>query len=1097
MVETEIKKIKKRDGRVVDFDQNKITQAVLGAGRETGEFNLEIAKKISDEVINTLNKVLKGKEKIPEVEQIQDIVEMTLMKEGYSKTAKAYILYRKEHQKVREEKKRILNGKMTGLPLSLNAVKILAERYLMRDRKTKNVTESPEEMLARVAKTLAQVEQAYNKSEQEIKQWKKKFYKVMVNFEFLPAGRTLANAGAPTPLVSNCIVLHIEDSMDGIFTTLHDAALLQQAGSGIGFPFHELREAGALAKRTQGEASGPISFLRVYDKAFGTIKQQGRHGANMAVMRVDHPDILDFIHAKDREGELSNFNISVALTDEFMREVEQSSTEPWKCKFGDEEMLPRKIVRDKHGAISKIQEIRITASELMAEIANGAWTNGEPGIIFIDEVNRTNPLPGLGKIKACNPCVTGDTWVMTFDGPRQVREILNQPFFPVINGQKWKSSTGFFETGTKSVYRLKTKEGFEVKLTSDHPVRRKRKKLEWVEVKNLQPGDKILLNNHSDFSWEGKYTQDQGYLMGLLLGDGTINRAKSGGKMVLSSWEDNPGPRAVRSLVYNYTDNQLEHRADFKGWTAVKGRDEYRLSLVSIDKIAEKLGVIKEKKITKEMERASSAFYKGLLRGLFDADGSVQGNQTKGVSIRLSQSNLKMLRKVQRLLLRLGIFSKIYRERKKKGYQELPDGKGGTKSYSVKAQHELVIANENLAWFYKRIGFGDSEKMADLQNALNSYQRRLNREHFLVEIEDISFEKEEKVYDVQIPGINAFDANGFYVHNCGEQFLHDADVCNLGSINLDKFVKNKKIDWDRLKKVTQIATRMLDNVIDMTEFPVERVNQVFKKNRRIGLGVMGFADLLFQLEIPYDSEQGFKTAEKIMKFINDTAHSTSQKLAEEKSVFPNYKLSVWKEKGIKMRNAALTCLAPTGSISMIPEVSSGVEPYFALAYTKQHILEDEEFYYINHYLEEKLRDRGLYSSELIKKIYQRGSIQGLEEIPKEIRKVFVGAMDIAPEDHIRMEAAFQKHLDNSISKTINMPNQATRFDVEEAINLAWKSKCKAFTVYRAGSREEEVLRVGEEEKEEPSLEVCPECDTPLVINEGCKKCPQCGWGLCS
>ena len=709
MVKNKITKIRKRDGRIVDFEQDKITQAIYKAMLVTNQGNKKEAGKLSDKVVDFLIQRFK-KERVPQVEEIQDIVEMTLMRKDYLESAKAYIIYRKEHQKIREEKNKVLNGRVSQLPLSLNSLKILAGRYLKKDIRTKEIIETPEEMFERVSRAVAEVEKRYGKSAQEIKEWQGKFYQLMLNLEFLPAGRTLANAGTAMSVISNCVVLHIEDSLDDIFKTLRDATLLQQSGSGVGFPFHLLRPAGSLTKRTQGVSSGPVSFLYVYDKAFGVIKQQGRHGANMAVMRVDHPDILDFIHAKDREGELTNFNISISLTDKFMEKVVSRSEEPWICQFNGKKTLPRRIIRDKYGHISQIQEIKITPGEIMAEIANNAWINGEPGIIFIDQVNKTNPLPGLGRLEASNPC--------------------------------------------------------------------------------------------------------------------------------------------------------------------------------------------------------------------------------------------------------------------------------------------------------------------------------------------------------------------------GEQFLHDGDVCNLGSINLDKFVENKKIKWTRLKEVSELATRMLDNVIDLTEFSIERTNQTFRKNRRIGIGIMGFADFLFQLEIPYNSKQGFQTAEKVMKFINETAHTASQKLAREKGVFPNYELSIWKKKGIKMRNAALTCIAPTGTISMIPEVSSGVEPYFALAYAKQQIMGDEEFYYVNHYLEKKLREKRLYSPKIVDRIYKEGTIQNIGEIPKSIRQVFVGSMDIVPEDHIRMEVAFQKHIDNSISKTINLPNQTTRFDVEKVIQSAWRSKCKAFTVYRSGSREKEVLTT----KGKSSSETCESCE---------------------
>jgi len=313
MVKNKITKIRKRDGRIVDFEQDKITQAIYKAMLVTNQGNKKEAGKLSDKVVDFLIQRFK-KERVPQVEEIQDIVEMTLMRKDYLESAKAYIIYRKEHQKIREEKNKVLNGRVSQLPLSLNSLKILAGRYLKKDIRTKEIIETPEEMFERVSRAVAEVEKRYGKSAQEIKEWQGKFYQLMLNLEFLPAGRTLANAGTAMSVISNCVVLHIEDSLDDIFKTLRDATLLQQSGSGVGFPFHLLRPAGSLTKRTQGVSSGPVSFLYVYDKAFGVIKQQGRHGANMAVMRVDHPDILDFIHAKDREGELTNFNISISLT---------------------------------------------------------------------------------------------------------------------------------------------------------------------------------------------------------------------------------------------------------------------------------------------------------------------------------------------------------------------------------------------------------------------------------------------------------------------------------------------------------------------------------------------------------------------------------------------------------------------------------------------------------------------------------------------------------------------------------------------------------------------------------------------------------------
>src|SRR3989338_3089135 len=298
-----------------------------------------------------------------------------------------------------------------NVSFSENALKMMKKRFLFV--RNDGSQETPAEMIHRVARSLAEVELDYGASDDSVHQTERDFFEVMARKEFTPAGRTITNAGAPTALVANCIVLPINDNMESIFGTLKDAALLQQAGSGLGFAFSHLRPAGMPTKRSRGVSSGPISFLEVYNQAFGVIKQQGRHGANMAVMRVDHPDILDFMNCKKVEGRIRNFNISVGITDEFMDAVINKPNELWLATFNGVKMKPRKVLRAKNGSVNGYEELDITAKQLFDELIEGAWTNGEPGVVFLDTVNKTNPLPKLGKIDACNPC--GEQFLHHYD----------------------------------------------------------------------------------------------------------------------------------------------------------------------------------------------------------------------------------------------------------------------------------------------------------------------------------------------------------------------------------------------------------------------------------------------------------------------------------------------------------------------------------------------------------------------------------------------------------------------------------------------------------------------------------------------------------
>lgn len=592
-------------------------------------------------------------------------------------------------------------GSPQKLKLSENAITVLERRYLLKDDNGK-VIEKPIDMFRRVAAAISEAEKKYKLPKEEIINWEKKFLETMLNLEFLPNSPTFTGAGTELGQLSACFVLPIEDSMEGIFDAIKYTALIHKSGGGTGFSFSRLRPKGDPVRSTQGLASGPLSFMTVFNQATETIKQGGtRRGANMGILRVDHPDILAFIGAKKEHDKLNNFNLSVAITDKFMKALEDDG------EYNLVDPLTKK----------KTKSLR--AREVWQKIIANAWRNGDPGVIFIDVINKYNPTPHIGEIESTNPC--------------------------------------------------------------------------------------------------------------------------------------------------------------------------------------------------------------------------------------------------------------------------------------------------------------------------------------------------------------------------GEQPLLPYESCNLGSINLAKFYQDGHIDFERLKEVTRIAVRFLDNVIDVNKYPLEQIRQMTRANRKIGLGVMGWADLLIQLGVPYDSQEALDLAEKVMKVISEEADKTSIDLAKEKGVFPNFEGSIYdtpESEGI--RNATRTTIAPTGTLSIVADCSSGIEPIYAVCYTrKSHIGKEGddwvELVNVNPYFEKIAKEKGFYSKELMKKIAAKGSVQEFTEIPESVKKIFVTAHDITPEWHIKMQAAFQKHVNNAVSKTINFPNSATKQDVAKAYILSYKLGCKGITIYRDGSREVQVLTTGKEKKGEktPAVSLTP------------------------
>ncbi|MFP3908457.1 MAG: adenosylcobalamin-dependent ribonucleoside-diphosphate reductase [Halobacteriota archaeon] len=581
--------------------------------------------------------------------------------------------------------------------LTPNAHKVLERRYLIKDERGR-IVETPDQMFRRVARAIANIDREYGRT--VVKETEDVFYNMMTNFEFLPNSPTLMNAGTEIQQLSACFVLQIKDSMQSIFDGVKNMAIIQKTGGGTGMDFSELRPKGDVVKSTGGVASGPVSFMRVFDTATEVTKQGGRRrGANMGILRYDHPDIREFITTKLEKGILENFNLSVSVEDEFMETV-KGSEDYW-------------LINPRNGE----RVYRVNARKIFDLIVDSAWKDGDPGLVFIDEINRRHPLPE--KITATNPC--------------------------------------------------------------------------------------------------------------------------------------------------------------------------------------------------------------------------------------------------------------------------------------------------------------------------------------------------------------------------GEVPLLPFESCNLGSINLAKMLRKSddgwEIDYPKLEKTVRNSVHFLDNVIDANHYPFPEIEEMTRKNRKIGLGVMGWAELLLRLGIKYDSQEAINLGEEVMSFISRTARDMSVELGKERGSFPGFESSTWFEDYGHMRNATVTTIAPTGSISIIAGCSSGIEPLFAISYVR-HALDGETLLEVNPEFEEIAKKRGLYSEELMEQISKKGSLQEID-VPEDVKELFVTALDIEPEWHVRMQAAFQKYTDNAVSKTVNLPPNATREDIASIFMLAYELKCKGITVYRYGSREKQVLSIEEKVRVRPEYSggsICRECN---------------------
>ena len=999
-----------------------------------------------------------------------------------------------------------------GLPkanLTDNARKVLMKRYVRRGDDGQPA-ETVEEMFWRVAYHVAKVEEHWDA---DVQKRTVEYYRLLSSKKFFPNSPTFTGAGTPLGQLAACFVLPITDDMGrdsaGIFQTLRDAALIQQTGGGNGFSFSRLRPKGALVQTSAGQATGPVGFLRVYDHAFGEIAQGGtRRGANMAVLRVDHPDVEDFVVSKTNENHITNFNISVGITDAFMRAVKEDGE--WELRFPDiADMKAHKFSgtleqAEKEGI--KIRGYKKTkARELFNKIVKQAHHNGEPGVLFLDAANRSNPVPHLYPLEATNPCVTGDTLIYTDQGLRRADELADEGIeIKIVSDARFGTgtflpATHVFQTGTKPVYRLMTREGYELRLTEDHRVMTSRG---WVETCNLQSGDRVhVLNRKGGFGQAG--TLEEGRVLGWLVGDGTVNVVRA----VLSFFGDEKRELApaFAEMVTSLVEKPSQRRAYPVGVIQVEERDEARIASDRLRVWAAQYGITEEKKhiVPSAVFAGSEDIQRGFLQALFTADGQVNDSGEKGCSVRLSASHLSLLKDIQRLLLNFGIASRIYENRRLAGYRPMPDGKGGTKEYFHQPQHDLAVSKSSLIRFANEIGFLTESKQGKLANYLSRMVRGPYEESFLATVLTIEPDGVELVYDLHQPDTHSFIANGLVVHNCGEQWLGPYENCCLGSVNLnehcgpsDEYGRGT-VDWELLRQSVVMSTRFLDDVVEANAYvpAVPQLKEAAHRARRIGLGIMGLADLMYHVGVRYGSQEGQEFGAQVMEFVRYHAMKTSIELAQERGPFPAIEGSIYdmdnmtwtppqslvsldhdwgrpavgwdsivagiKQHGI--RNAAQTTVAPTGTIATVAGCEGyGCEPVFALAYYR-HVNDngkDLKLTYASPRFDEALQKLGLGEEkrqEIVEQVMREGTCQHIKDIPQSVRDTFVVSADITAEEHVRMQAVLQAFVDNSLSKTVNFPETATEEDVAKAYMLAWELGCKGITVYVTGSREKVVL----------------------------------------
>ncbi len=963
-----------------------------------------------------------------------------------------------------------------------------------------------------------------------VRQTADRFYNLMANWEFLPNSPTLMNAGRRLQQLSACYVLPVGDSIEEIYETVKNMALIHQSGGGTGFDFSHLRPANDAVMSTKGIASGPLSFMSIFDKSTDVVKQGGtRRGANMGIMRYDHPNILDFIHCKKDNGFLENFNISVALDEKFMQAVKNNQEYD--------------LINPRDGSSVG----KLNAREVFDKMCKNAWVSGDPGYVVIDRINNSdsNPTPAQGQIESTNPCVTGDTLIATEHGLLRMKELVEKykdggiqiatdSRVPIrvksgdgiilmnqaTEGMTFNKISQAFCSGIKDVYLLRLNNGSELKLTEDHKVITREG---FVKVKDLTEKDEILLQKGEgtfgkkeitinienkfigengrkyQFNFPTEWSRELGQILGWLVGDGWLRKGDKNCRSGFTFSKDDQGVlNYLKPIINEYYGQDIQEAQRENGIYHLSYHSKYFVEF--FEKLGVKACQSGEKVVPEKLFTASKEAVIGFLQGLFSSDGTVRDSPKSASQwIALTSKSKELLQGVQNLLFNLGIKSTIF-NRSRKARESLfkyINKKGEVKTYgSDGVLYELGIFARSLEIFRKEINFICKKK----KEKLNKITIKKTREQkFFEKIKCIEYRGKEEVYDLTEPFTHSMICNGIVTTQCGEQPLLPYEPCNLGSINLSKFVleDGSDMDWDRFRECVHTCMHFLDNVIEVNNYPIEEIEEIAKRNRRVGLGVMGWAESLVKMNLAYNSDEAMQKAEEVMSFINDEALNASCNLAKIRGVFPGFTDCIYDKDGkffrgqdVMPRNSARTTIAPTGTIGITAGLQgAGIEPFFAIVYVRYNAAgidalkegkkpaEKDTFFEVNPYFEKVAQQHnyfGLKKEELYKKIDENHkAVLGIKEIPAHIQKLFLTSHDLTALDHVRIQATFQKHCNNAVSKTVNLKNEATVDDVKEVYLKAYESGCKGVTIYRDGSKSLQILNLSEKKTKEEKPVAAP------------------------